>query len=658
VPDPVGRLLAVLALLLAPPMVIAQPTGDPPLLSEEEFTGKLPVVLSASRLPQPLAEAPAAVTVLDRALIEASGARNLAELFRLVPGFVVGMESGHRHVVSYHGFADQFSRRLQVLIDGRSVYLPSFGGVSWSDLQLALDDIERIEVIRGPNAASYGANAFLATINITTRHAASVPGGFMRANVGSDDIRDGVLRAAGGEGNVFYRLTAAAQQDSGYPQRHDRRETAFLNGRFDWQAGRRDELEYQFGYSEGPRGRGAAGDAVNPPHDQEITSRFQQLRWRHRLEGGGEWSVQFYYNHHESDEQILTDPINVPPFGLLRIPVNYDVRSDRTQLEFQHIVPWERWRLVWGAGIREDQVTWPGFLGVSDAVKNSHNWVFLNLEWRILDQWLLHAGLMAEHHDITGSDTSPRVAMTYEFTRGHTLRAGYSVATRTPTLIEEQSFARFCIIPGCGLFNQTFSSDGNLVAERIRSTELGYLARLATGVTFDVRVFSDRLTRLIGTYDDAYPADLVDGEAINFRNSGEATVIGSEFQVQWRPLPQTRVVAGYANVQIKSGDNDELYSESAPRNSLSLLAMQDFAGAFQASAAYYYQDRMQFLDGDQLNALRRLDLRLAWRFRLADARSQLALVLQNVLGEQDSYHTDGRSLSRPMGYVTLDLQFR
>jgi iron complex outermembrane receptor protein len=179
--------------------------------------------------------------------------------------------------------------------------------VSWSDLPLVLDDIERIEVIRGPNAASYGANAFLATINITTRHAASTPGGFVRASAGSNDIRDGVLRAAGGDDNVQYRLTTAYQQDSGYPQRNDSREITLMNARVDWRAGVRDDVEYQFGYNQGPRGRGDAADIFNPPHDQEITSRFQQLRWRHRLDNGGEWSVQFYHNHHESDEQIVAD---------------------------------------------------------------------------------------------------------------------------------------------------------------------------------------------------------------------------------------------------------------------------------------------------------------------------------------------------------------
>lgn len=647
-----GRVAVVAALLLLAPIARA---AEVLLLSEEEFTTDLPVVLSANRLAQPVSESPAAVTVLDRHVIEASGVRNLAELFRLVPGFVVGMESGHRHVVTYHGFSNQYSPRMQVLIDGRSVYLPSFGGVSWSDLPLALDDIDRIEVIRGPNAASYGANAFLAVINITTRHAAAVPGGFVRASVGSNGIRDGVLRAAGGEGNFFYRLTAGAQQDNGFPLRNDRREIAFLSGRADWQAGRHDEFEFQFGYNQGPRGRGTFGDAVNPPHDQEITSRFQQLRWRHRLDGGSEWALQLYYNHHESDEQVLTDPIAVPPLGTFRIPINYDVSSDRYQLEFQHSIPWERLRLVWGAGGREDQVKWPGFLGTTEAVDNFHYWLFLNLEWRVLEGWILHAGAMAERHDITGSDVSPRLATTYQMARGHTLRLGYSTATRTPTLIEEQSNARFCVTPTCTLYDQTFYSSGNLSPERIESTELGYLGRLLPALTLDARLFRDRISDLIGIYTAPYP-DPLDGDARNFRNLDKATVFGAEVQLQYQPERHTRLVFGYANVLIDSRNQDAFYSRSAPRNSLSFLAIRDFLTHFQASGAFYYQDEMLFIDGDPLDPLRRLDLRLAWRFRAADARGQLALVLQNILGEQPVF--SNAAVSQPTGYLTLGVQFR
>lgn len=649
-----GATLALLAVAL--PVGAARAEDGTPLLSEKEFIAELPTVLSASRLAQPLEDAPAAVTVIDRQMIDASGARNLSELFRLVPGFEVGFYNGHRQTVTYHGLADQYSRRLQVLVDGRSVYLPTTGGVSWSDLPLALDDIERIEVIRGPNAATYGASAFLAVINIITRHSAADPGGFVRASAGSDGIRDGVLRAGGGDGDLHYRLTAAAQQDNGYAHIYDSRAIRMLTGRADYHAGGDDDLEFQFGYNDGPRGRGDYGSLSNWPHEQEIASRYEQLRWRHRLESGDEIAVQFYHNHYESDEQILTLPIAVPfpPFSV-QIPVNYDIRAERYDVELQHTLGLgERARFVWGTEARSESVLWPGFLGTADPLDNHLYRLFGNLEWHATERLVFNAGAMLEKTDLTDTDFSPRVAGNYRLAPGHTLRVAMSTATRTPVLLEDQSNARFCLNSGCTIYDQTFRSTGGLHAERIQSAELGYLGRFAPGLTADVRLYRDLVTRLIGMTTRPYPD--VDGNTRDFRNSDKAAILGSELQINYQPRRDTRVVFNYANTQIDSSNIDAWYSRSAPRNSASVLALRDFAADWQASTAFYYQEKVMWVDGEAIGDLRRLDLRLARRFALAGTRAEAAVVLQNVLGAQRAYLQ--RDIAAQVGYVTLSLRFR
>ncbi len=132
----------------------------------------VPQVLTATRLKQSPAEVPGSMTVLDRDLIKASGARDIPELMRLVPGMMVGYLSGNQATVNYHGTNVTEARRLQVLVDGRSVYRPGLATVDWSDIPVAIEDIDRIEVFRGPNAVSYGANALMGVINILTRHPA------------------------------------------------------------------------------------------------------------------------------------------------------------------------------------------------------------------------------------------------------------------------------------------------------------------------------------------------------------------------------------------------------------------------------------------------------------------------------------------------------
>ena len=189
-------LLPVLSLALFSVPSVAQPSGE---ASERDFLDELPVVLSASRLVQPLADAPGAVTIIGRDLIKASGAREIVDLFRLVPGFQVGMAYGSAPVVAYHGLADEYSRHMQVLVDGRSVYSPYFlGSITWNSLRLSLDDIERIEVLRGSNSAAYGANAFMGVINIVTRHPSQSQGAYLSATQGNQGIGDQVLRSPGG----------------------------------------------------------------------------------------------------------------------------------------------------------------------------------------------------------------------------------------------------------------------------------------------------------------------------------------------------------------------------------------------------------------------------------------------------------------------------
>ena len=130
----------------------------------------VPEVLTPVRLKQPHTEVPASVTVIDPDMIAASGVRELPEVLRLIPGMVVSARSGWDYVVSYHGTNRRNSHRMQVLIDGRSIYQAGLATIDWSDIPLAMEDIERIEVTRGPNTAAYGANAFLGIINIITKH--------------------------------------------------------------------------------------------------------------------------------------------------------------------------------------------------------------------------------------------------------------------------------------------------------------------------------------------------------------------------------------------------------------------------------------------------------------------------------------------------------
>lgn len=178
----------------------------PAFATDDPESMDLPIVLTASRMRQPLAEAPTAVTVIDRDMIERSGVRQIADLLRFVPGAVVGYNDGNWPVATLRDMTGAFASGVQVLVDGVSIYSPVFGGMLWAEIPLSLGDIERIEVVRGPNAASYGANSFQGVVNIITRDPVAENAAEFQANIGGLGIRDEALRLAAGQGGGVIAL--------------------------------------------------------------------------------------------------------------------------------------------------------------------------------------------------------------------------------------------------------------------------------------------------------------------------------------------------------------------------------------------------------------------------------------------------------------------
>jgi len=188
-----------------------QATTDP-LLDDLE----LPTVLSATRLKQAPAEVPGSMTVLDRQLIRATGARDIPEILRLVPGMMIGYRRGNQVNVNYHGTNVTEARRLQVLVDGRSVYRPGFATVDWAEMPVAIEDIDRIEVFRGPNTAAYGANALMGVINIITRHPRDTLGTTLKVTKGTRGVSDWLGRQGFSTENSQTRLTLSGMEDDGF----------------------------------------------------------------------------------------------------------------------------------------------------------------------------------------------------------------------------------------------------------------------------------------------------------------------------------------------------------------------------------------------------------------------------------------------------------
>ncbi|MDP2195564.1 MAG: TonB-dependent receptor plug domain-containing protein, partial [Rhodocyclaceae bacterium] len=272
---------------------------------EDPFLADLPIVLTPSRLQQPQNEAPAAVTVIDRALIKATGYRDIPRLLRLVPGMQIGQERGSRHWVTYHGMGNDYPSWMQVLIDGRSVYSPgNLDGVDWSALPITIEEIERIEVVRGTNSAAYGANAFLGVINIITRDSADSPGKKLAVHAGTRGIRDLGLELSGGAGAGSLRLNAETKGDQGFAGLHDAMHYNVFSLRGDQRLSNNDELMFRLAASDGWRGLGYPDSIFgnNAERRANSTNAALHLQWRHTPGPSEEWLLHYYRNQDRTDE--------------------------------------------------------------------------------------------------------------------------------------------------------------------------------------------------------------------------------------------------------------------------------------------------------------------------------------------------------------------
>ena len=633
-------------------------------VTESDFFDEMPVVLSVSRLSQPVNEAPAAVTVIDQDMIRASGFRDIPDLLRLVPGFSVAYTRDNTWAIGYHGMADAFSRRFQVLVDGRSIYSAAYGAVNWGELPLSIDDIERIEVVRGPNAATYGANAFLAVINIISKDPSQTPGSYASVQYGEQGMSGVTLRHGGEQGDLRYRLTLSAQTRDRFETAtpdgkaiHEETQTYFVNGRADYRVSATDEISAQFGLSVGDW---QAGHSVNAeePSGQNVSAQYAQFKYRRVHNTDDEWMVQAYFSRNNFDAPnqaaICFDTLKAEPAvcpGGVPSPPRYvatgqvleagiDWLQTRFNLEVQRnqrLAP--DWRMVWGAEVRHETVQSLRYFNSNETFDGTLARAYANVEWRARPDLLVQGGAMLEHHYFTGTDLSPRLALNYTLAEGHTLRLNLSQAYRSPTFFEQQGNLTYYTTTGTQVV-QLFAPSSPLQPERILSREIGYVGHYpALRLQLDAKLFHDTLYDYINSDSAILPA--------RFGNRDDFTVRGGDLQLNWQPLPELRLSAQYARAFIRadvSVDND--LPESAPRNNFSLLARYDLGRGWDVSAGVYRSGRMKWLsEGDITQAYTRWDVRMARRWTWQGHEVEAAVVGQN-LGEGYEEFRDANIFSR------------
>ena len=490
-------------------------------LSLEELA-RIPVT-SVSRRAEPLAEAPASIYVITAEAIRRSGVGSLAEALRLAPNLQVARLDATQYAISARGFNNAIGNKLLVLIDGRTVYSPFFSGVFWDEQDVMLADVDQIEVISGPGATLWGANAVNGVINITTR-ASSQTQGLLLAGTAGDaergaEVRYGMPLGAAGHLRLYARTNRLRHTESAtgraLPDSNQRQQFGF---RADWSAGA-DSFTAQ---GDARRAHAEHRGFFGPYELTPIESSNVNLlaRWVRRLDDGSQLRVQAYVDHSEREDALVYRPhVNVG------------------DLEFQHDVTLGAHQLVWGGGVRRarDHIE-PGVFFGFDPVRRSKGWsnAFVQDEWPLAANLDLTLGLKLERNDDTGTEVLPNLRLAWKPGGGGLAWGALSRAVRAPARLD-----RDVRLPPAG---PPFIIAGgqDFVSEIANVLELGYRAQVSTTWSYSVTAFVHDWSRLRSGQPspNAHVQNMIDGQTR-----------GLEGWASWQALPNWRLSAGLSTLK-------------------------------------------------------------------------------------------------------------
>lgn len=619
-------------------VAIADTVEKPPVVSEVDFLGDMPVVLSVSRLAQRLDETPGAVTILDRQFIRASGARDVADLLRLVPGFQTTLSfETDAPMATYHGRTDDWANRIQVLVDGRSVYaghLQGSAGLGWQTL--ALDDVERIEVLRGSNSAAYGARAFLGVVNIVSRDVRETFGGAANLTVGENGVQDTGFRWGWGSNDATYRVSADVRADDGLRNAFGRSRVSRLNLSSHFNVSRSSELTLRLGTLGIDAGRGTPGDAGNNARIRFMGSQFAQADWRTTVDENRDFSVSASHTEHKFRdnfplETTAFDEIFGAPYSNTLIDFSGKETNDALSLQYT-VRSSAAVRYVAGVELRQETLDSRSSFDQAGGVVTSFLRLFGNLEWRLAPQWILNAGAMAERISDGTNTLSPRMMLNWQLAQGQTLRAGVSTAGRPPSGYEKYADVKYYDRNRQNPLTWTIH-DGLLTPERVLVKELGYYAKLPRfAMTADVRAFQEEISNGIANNRPDPPA-----MPEIYKNTETSTIDGLEYQVNFQPTAATRVFWSqtWTHISVKSSVDPvrrfRTENGAAPRSASVAISHSPLPG-WEVSASYNFSDSSALMstDIDNLYKLERADARVARAFKMGRQKAELALTVQNL----------------------------
>lgn len=595
-------------------------------------------VTSVSKKPQRLANVAAAVHVISAEEIRLSGAQSLPEALRLAPGIDATRDSGDRWAVSIRSFAGRLSNKLLVLIDGRNAYTPAFSGVIWEDFQFPLEDIERIEVLRGPAATVWGTNGVNGVINIITKSAAATQGG--QAVIGNGRVEGsyGRVRLGGqnADGSMFYRVYGSVQ---------DANAQKAIGGGDGMDSFRHKAAGFRFdGYHSDGSHWDVSGDfhsvrssivttlmvpgvVIANPGRENHEGVALRARYEQPLAEGGSLQFQGAYTHNN---------ITIGSFAA--------DKRDTFDFDLQHRFKLgENNDVVWGATYRISSDTMPTMqlVQMDEVSRNTTSYGFFGQdEITLTEVWRLTLGLRMDHNEFTGWEVQPDARLSWNLAPNHTLWGSLSKVARAPSRGEHGLSSTFVegstVVPFVGsvpILLHTYNPGDT--SERLQANQFGLRSQWAATISSDAVLFSHRYDRL-QVYGSPSSIDLTRlpaylGVVVPVVALGEMTLNGAELSADWRPAPKWRFQLAHTWQHISSATASVLEAGGVPGRIASLRA--SWTPAAQLDVDLWLRHISTRPGGspprpfNTRRAFNGVDLRVAWR---PQKNIELALVGQNL----------------------------
>ncbi|WP_239544002.1 TonB-dependent receptor plug domain-containing protein [Marinomonas foliarum] len=583
------------------------------LSSYDDFFDSIPVVVTPSKIAQPRVDVSSTLSVLDGEFIRRLNMQYVEDLLQFVPGFAVfPYKASSQKIVSYHGTQLEEYRRIQVLVNGRSVYSAGKARVEWATLPLNIEDVARVEVNRGPNAASYGINSFFAVVNIITRSPLETLGESISAYSGSQGDYRLYGQHSGLNGDWSYRASASTSNVSGFDTGNDG------NDRHDGHGATMGNVVIQKEMSNSFFGLdlGASHVKANIDPDEYATGSYDvndpvresnrehiKLSYSKQVSSNHELRLQYYYDQAEQSEHHdarLTSAFYGYFFGGTSsgdVYRSYDVNLVETRQDLEVQSTWEateNLRVISALGYRLDEADSEHYFSgaVSDEVLRASS----NVEYRVGDRWVLNTGAMLERSQMGGTFLSPKLGATYKLSEKESIRFNASKAVRTPDLSDQ--YFKWHYVLSTGESSYTTYADQGESEEQITSYEVGYYHYwLDQGLSMDIKLYHDSVQDMV--LSRKYFSNSGADSAIEEGVTEDVSINGLEFELDWRSRSggMTRFTYAYQDTQT---DNSKLLDSTSPIM-MSLFSSQPITDKLFINGYYWYGKELNERNYEFLN---------------------------------------------------------